>query len=236
MTLLGGGFGRKSKPDYAVEAALLSKMSGGRPVQVVWTREDDLKHGFFHAVSYQYLKACLDDAGRCTAWNARTSFSPIGSTFSAGAEYGGDGELSLGFMDLPYEIPNINMENGPAAAHLRIGWLRSVANIYHAFAHGSFASELAAAAGRDEKDYLLQLLGSERKLDMDNIGLQKPYSNYGDPLETYPIDIARMRSVVESAADSAEWSKQRPKNRACGIAVHRSFPVSYTHLRAHETR
>lgn len=223
VTLLGGGFGRKSKPDFAVEAALLSKMNEGKPVQVVWTREDDLKHGYFHAVSYQAMKACLDENGRCTAWSARTVFTPISSTFSEGEEYGSDGELSLGFMDLPYDIPNINLENGPAPAHVRIGWLRSVANIYHAFAHGSFISELAAAAGKDEKDYLLDMLGTSRKLDMEKIGLQKPYSNYGDSLEDYPIDIGRMRAVVECAADKAQWGSSVAKGHGRGIAVHRSF-------------
>ncbi|GAB4188566.1 MAG: xanthine dehydrogenase family protein molybdopterin-binding subunit [Wenzhouxiangellaceae bacterium] len=223
VTLLGGGFGRKSKPDYAVEAALLSRECGGRPVQVVWTREDDLKHGYFHAVSYQYMKGCLDESGRCSGWMARTVFSPIASTFAAGAEYAGDGEVRLGFTDLPYALSNLQMENGPAAAHLRIGWLRSVANIYHAFAHGSFVSELAAAAGRDEKDYLLEMLGPARILDIQNAGLQVEYDNYGDPLETYPIDIGRMRAVIERAADEAGWDKPLPDGHGRGIAVHRSF-------------
>src|SRR6202043_1673980 len=78
VTLLGGGFGRKSKPDYAAEAALLSKATG-KPVKVVWSREDDIKFGFYHAVAAMYMKAALDDKGKPTAWLQRSVFPPMGS-------------------------------------------------------------------------------------------------------------------------------------------------------------
>ncbi len=133
VTLLGGAFGRKSFPDFAVEAAVLSKKTG-KPVKVVWTREDDIRFDTYHSVSAMYMKAAVGADGKPTAWLQRTVFPPIGSTFDANAVYSDAGELGLGFSDLPYAIPNHRSENGPATAHVRIGWLRSVANIYHAFA------------------------------------------------------------------------------------------------------
>lgn len=220
VTLLGGGFGRKSKPDFIVEAALLSR-EVGVPVKVTWTREDDIQHGYCHAVTAQHLEAGLDQQGRTVAWLHRTAFPAIPSTFAAGVTYASDGELSLGFSDLPYDIPNIRLENAEAAAHVRIGWYRSVCNIQHAFAVCSFADELAHAAGRDPKDYLLALLGQPRRVDLTRGGVQ-PF-NYGDPIDLHPIDTGRHRRVVELLAERTGWGRPLPAGRGRGIAVHRSF-------------
>ena len=124
VTLLGGGFGRKSKPDYVVEAALISKAMGA-PIKVMWTREDEIRFDYFHAPSSQYLQAGLDSKGKTTAWLHRTAFPSISSTFRAKVNYASGGELGLGFTTVPYDIPNMRLENGPAEAHVRIGWLRS---------------------------------------------------------------------------------------------------------------
>ena len=86
VTLLGGGFGRKSKPDFAVEAAVLSKAMDGKPVKVVWTREDDLHNGYFHTVSVEHLEAGLDAQGKPVAWLHRTVAPTIMSTFDAAAK------------------------------------------------------------------------------------------------------------------------------------------------------
>ena len=152
VTLLGGGFGRKSKPDYVAEAAILSKQVG-KPVKVVWSREDDIHFDYYHTVAAMYMKAATDAQGRPTAWLQRSVFPPIGSTFDAAARYGGDGEMAQGWVDLPFDIPHLRAENGPAQPHVRIGWLRSVANIYHAFAIQSFLDELAVAAGCDRIEF-----------------------------------------------------------------------------------
>jgi isoquinoline 1-oxidoreductase beta subunit len=223
VTLLGGGFGRKSKPDFVVEAALLAQ-AVERPVKVTWSREDDLRHGFLHSVSAQSLRAAVDADGRVTAWRHCTVFPPIGSTFNAEAIRGSAGELALGATDTPFEIPNLRLECGPAEAHLRIGWMRSVANVYHAFAVQSFVGELADATGTDPKDMLLQLIGSPRHVDPAVDGAQ--YGNYGDPLETYPIDTARLADVVELVADKSGWGRELPPGVGMGIAAHRSF-LSY---------
>jgi isoquinoline 1-oxidoreductase beta subunit len=221
VTLLGGAFGRKSFPDFAVEAAVLSKKTG-KPVKVVWSREDDIKFDTYHSVSAMYMKAALADDGKPTAWLQRTVFPPIGSTFKAGEMYSDADELGLGFSDLPFAIPNHRSENGPATAHVRIGWLRSVANIYHAFAIQSFEDELARAAGKDPVEYALELLGPDRIIPKSE--LPKDYSNYGGSYEQYPIDTARFKRVVETAAEKSGWGKTKPGNGAgMGIALHRSF-------------
>jgi len=224
VTLLGGGFGRKSKPDYVAEAAILSKMVG-KPVQVTWSREDDIRHDFYHTVAALYLKAATDDRGRPTAWLQRCAFPPIPSTFDATATYAADGEMAQGWVDVPFVIPNLRAENGPARSHVRIGWLRSVANIYHAFAVQSFVDELAAAAGRDRIEYFLDLLGTPRTIDFAAEGTT--YANYGQPLDQYPWETGRLRRVVEVVAEKSGWAKRKPeKGRALGFAAHRSF-LSY---------
>jgi isoquinoline 1-oxidoreductase subunit beta len=221
VTLLGGAFGRKSFPDFAVEAAVLAKKTG-KPVKVVWSREDDIQFDSYHSVCAMYMKAALGSDGKPSAWLQRTVFPPIGSTFKAGETYSDGDELGLGFSDLPYAIPNQRSENGPAAAHVRIGWFRSVANIYHAFGLQCFADECAQAAGKDPVEYALRLLGPDRIIPKTE--LPKDYSNYGASYEQYPIDTARFKRVVETAAEKSGWAKIKPGNGAgIGIALHRSF-------------
>ncbi len=222
VTLLGGGFGRKSKPDFVVEAALIAREAGA-PVKVTWTREDDVRHGYFHAVSAQYMQAGLDEEGSPVAMLHRTVFPSINSTFGP-ADQGSDFELSLGATDTPWAVPNLQVEVGKAKAHIRIGWLRSVANVYHAFANQSFAAELAHAAGQDSKDYLLNMLGPDRNIDFSKDGVQ--YANYGASLEEYPVDTARMKAVLNKAAEMAKWGRSVPEGHGLGISVHRSF-LSY---------
>lgn len=220
VTLLGGAFGRKSKADFSAEAAWLAKQTG-KPVKVSWSREDDIRHGYYHSVSAQYLKGALDEKGNATAWLHRSVFPSIGSTFSAEATSPGNNELSLGMLDNPFAIPNMRLESGDAKAHVRIGWLRSVCNIYHAFAVCGFADELAHAAGADPRDYLLRLAGPSRKVNPADDGAE--YSNYGQSLEVHPIDTGRYKAVVEKVAAMAGWGREMPDGHALGIAVHRSF-------------
>ena len=221
VTLLGGGFGRKSFPDFAVEAAVLSKKTG-KPVKVVWSREDDIKFDVYHSVAAMYMKAALGPDGKPTAWLQRTVFPPIGSTFDPNATYSAPDELGLGFTDVPFALASFRAENGPATAHTRIGWFRSVANIYHAFGIHSFADELAHAAGKDPVEYLLQLLGPDRVVTRAE--LPKEFPNYGGDYEQYPIDTSRFRRVLTLAAEKAGWGKQKPGNGyGIGLAMHRSF-------------
>ncbi|HYR38265.1 MAG TPA: xanthine dehydrogenase family protein molybdopterin-binding subunit [Methylomirabilota bacterium] len=223
VTLLGGGFGRKSKPDFAVEAAVVSKAMEGKPVKVTWTREDDLMHTYFHTVSVEHLEAGLDGQGKPVAWMHRSVAPTIFSTFVEGAKNEAALELGMGVINVPFAIPNIRIENPEATAHTRIGWFRSVSNIPHAFAVQSFVAELAAAAGRDPKDYLLEVIGPARRISPETLA---DTWNHGESPERYPVDTGRLRRVVETAAREAGWGRTMPKGRGLGIAAHYSF-VSY---------
>src|SRR5215469_7143133 len=101
VTLLGGGFGRKSKPDYCAEAAILSK-NLGKPVKVGWTREDDMRFDYYHAVAAVYMKAGLDQGGKPVALLQRSVFPSISSTFAPNVKSGSADELAMGFTDTPY--------------------------------------------------------------------------------------------------------------------------------------
>ena len=225
--LLGGGFGRKSKCDFAIEAALVSREMGGAPVKVVWTRQDDIRNGYYHTVQADRLEAGLDAEGKATAWLHRSVFPTIGSIFAPDTRHGATFEVGMGLYDTPFAVPNLRIENGEAPAHARIGWFRAVLNIPHVFAMQSFAAELAHAAGRDPKDYLLELLGPPRILTLPQGTEPTQYWNYNEDPWKYPIDIGRIRRVVELAAERAEWGRRTlPPRHGLGIAVHRSF-VTY---------
>ena len=276
VTMLGGGFGRKSKPDYVAEAAMLAKRMPGVPIRVQWTREDDIKFSYYNAASSQYLKASLGADKLPTALlqrSALTSFfgtlvpnySTPGLTDPQLAAYAkarlalfGGGEYpyasgierAQGLEDMPYDVPNLRLENCRAENHIRVGWMRSVANIYHAFAINSFANELAIAAGRDPKDYLLDLIGKEdRVLDEETLSGQsvERFRNNELPLKVievpveggkvnqvvpgYPPHTSRLRAVINKVAEDSGWKDKAAqyknmKGRGLGIAAHRSF-LSY---------
>lgn len=223
QTLLGGGFGRKSKPDFVAEAALLSKALDGRPVKVTWTREDDLRHDYFHTVSLERIEAAVDESGAPLAWLHRTVAPSIASLFGPDSGHQAGFELSQGLTDLAFDVPNLRIENPAAKAHTRIGWFRAVSNLPHCFATQSAAAELAHAAGVDAKDFLLQLIGAPRQFNAEGWD----NGNYGENPARYPIDAARLRRVIETVAERADWGRQLPKGHGLGIAGHRSF-ASYT--------
>lgn len=216
VTLLGGAFGRKSIPDYSTEAALLSHAVGA-PVRVQWSREDDVHFDCYHTVSAQHLEAGLDDRGRVTAWLHRTAFPSIGSLTAPNVVHGQPFEFGMGFRDQPYAIPNIRWENGVAEPHTRIGWFRSVANVYHAFAISSFVDELAHAAGKDPRAFLLELIGPDRRFPVPGDW------NYGRKPGESPIDTARLRAVIETATAKAGWGRKLPPGHGLGLAANRSF-------------
>jgi isoquinoline 1-oxidoreductase subunit beta len=272
MTMVGGGFGRKSKPDYVVEAAMLAKQIPGVPIRVQWTREDDIKFSYYNAASSQHLKAALGADGRPTALLQRSALTSFFGTLFANTDTPGlsaaelavfeqaraglaDGgiypyasgiERAQGLEDMPFDIPNIRIENCPARNHIRVGWMRSVANIYHAFGICSFADEMAHAAGRDSKDYLLELIGNGRILPLTDEEVAEyrnnelPWKMIEVPAEGskmaqivpgFPADTRRLRGVAEAVAKVSGWDEKvkqykNMKGRGLGIAVHRSF-LSY---------
>lgn len=231
VTLLGGGFGRKSKGDFVTEAAHLSRAMDGRPVKVTWTREDDLRHGYLHTVSVERLEAALDAGGMPAAWLHRTVAPTIMSIFAPDPKHKDAFELAMGAINVPFAIPNLRIENPPAQAHTRIGWYRSVSNIPHAFAIQSFVAELAAEAKRDPKDYLLELIGPARRIDPRTLADEW---NYGESPERYPFDTGRLRQVIETAAREAGWGRSLPAGQGLGIAAHYSF-VTYVAAVVHAT-
>ncbi len=125
VTLLGGGFGRKSKCDFAIEAAQLSQRIGA-PVKVQWTREDDIRHSFYHTTSVERIEVALDANDKVTGWRHNSVAPSILSTFAPDSGHQFFIESGMGHVDMPFEIPNISVENGPALAHTRIGWFRAV--------------------------------------------------------------------------------------------------------------
>ncbi len=223
VTLLGGGFGRKSKPDFAVEAAILSQAMDGRPVKVIWTREDDLHHDFLHTVSVEYLRAGAGADGKVSAWLHRSVAPSLATIFAPSTNHEVGAELGMGFINMPYDIPNLKLENPEASAHCRIGWFRSVSNIPHAFAVQSFVAELAASANKDHRDYLLELIGPARKIDPKS--LQDDW-NHGESPQRYPVDTGRLRRAVETVTREAGWGKQFARGHGQGLAAHYSF-LSY---------
>lgn len=225
VTLLGGGFGRKSKCDFAIEAALLSQKTGV-PIKVQWTREDDIRHSFFHTTSVERIEVALDESDKVTAWRHNSVAPSILSTFAPDSGHQFFIENGMGHVDMPFEIANVRCDNGEAMAHTRIGWYRSVSNVPRAWAVQSFASELAHELGKDEREMLIELIGSDRTLDPKAQGFPEDFWNYGEVYEEYPIDTARLKNVVDLAADEAGWGKSLPDGEALGLAAHRSF-VTY---------
>jgi isoquinoline 1-oxidoreductase subunit beta len=224
-TLLGGGFGRKSKCDYAIEAALLSREVGA-PVRVQWTREDDIRHGFYHSTSIDRIEAAVDADGKVTGWLHRVVAPTIVSTFAEDPGYLAEWENGMGHVDLPFDVPAVRCENGKAMSHTRIGWWRSVNNVPRAFAIQSFVAELAEELGRDHKELLLELIGAPRQLDGPAMGMPDGFWNYGEKIEEYPIDTGRLANVLNVAADAAGYGQDLPEGEGIGLAVHRSF-VTY---------
>ncbi len=207
VTFLGGGFGRKSKPDFIVEAALLSQKINA-PVQLVWSREDDIKHSYYHAMSAQYLKGAIDQNGKVSGWLHRTAFPSIVSTFKPLSDYASGFELAQGFNNNPFEIPNVQLENAKAEAHVRIGWMRSVCNIHHSFAVNSFADELAVAAGKDPMQFKLDLIGKDR---------------VREGRSPHPFDSVRLKNVIKKVKEMSGWGRKLPKGHGLGVAFHYSF-------------
>ncbi|AWB65135.1 xanthine dehydrogenase family protein molybdopterin-binding subunit [Saccharobesus litoralis] len=225
VTLLGGGFGRKAKADFAVEAAYLSQQSA-KPVKVVWTREDDIQAGYFHAGSAQYIKAGVDNNQQITAWLQRTVIPTIGSTFNAKAFDPQNFELSMGFNDLPYDVQNLQSEATGAPVPARIGWMRSVCNIQHAFAIHSFIDELAHAQGIAPNQFLRQAYGQDRQVNPFNDFNFKKYGNYSEKFKKHPILTSRYKGVLDKLEHLVDFAQPLASGQGWGLAIHRSF-VSY---------
>jgi isoquinoline 1-oxidoreductase beta subunit len=207
VTFLGGGFGRKSKSDFVVEAVAISKKINA-PVQVVWTREDDIQHSFYHAASAQFLKGSIDKEGNLSGWLQRVGFPSITSSFKPMSEYASGFEVGMGFTNNPYNLTNFRLENVKAEANVRIGWLRSVVHIHSGFGNNSFVDELAFAAKKDPVQFHLDLIGKDRIIEGKS---------------EHPYNSKRMKAVLIKTAKNADWGKTLPEGHGLGVAIHYSF-------------
>jgi len=203
VTFIGGGFGRRLIQDYAVEAALISR-DAGAPVQVVWSREDDLRHDFYRPAACHILQAGLDEQGRLSSWRHRGS-SPSIETFYNGTGISPGAAAQVYSLDFPaLFIPNFRLEFSVAECGMPLGYWRSVDASGNQFVLSSFFDEAAQAAGRDAVEFLLAAFGPARKIPVGN----------GDTL-----DVGRRRKVVELAAEKSAWHKSLTAGRGRGIAV-----------------
>jgi isoquinoline 1-oxidoreductase beta subunit len=231
VTLLGGGFGRKSKCDFAIEAAYLSREVGA-PVRVQWTRDDDIRHSFHHTTSVERIEIGLDAENKPVAWRHRSAQPSFLSTFAPDEGNQHPVEIGMGLEDMPFDIPNVRAEHCKAMAHTRVGWFRSVSHIGRCFAQQSIIAELAAELGRDQKEFLLEVIGPPRTVDWQASGMQQAFWNHGEPNDEFPIDTGRLANVIELAATKAGWGRSLPSGEGLGIAGHRSF-VTYIAAAVH---
>jgi len=205
VTLMGGGFGRRLEHDYAVEAALVSKAING-PVQVLWTREDDMRNSPYRPASYHQLSAVLDRDG----WPAAFSHRIVSPSISAQKGQPGEGGIDPDLKDeaaLVYSFPNALLEYVDVPTPVPLAWMRSVYALQVAFASECFLDELALAAGKDPLAYRLHLLAKDEDI------------KYFDATWR----TARMRGVLQMAADKAGWGKPLPPGRYQGIACFGCF-------------
>ena len=196
-TYLGGGFGRRGEADFVTDAVEASK-AAGRPVKVVWTREDDIQHDFYRPATYVRLWGAVDASGKIVAWQQRIiqqsllkRINPQGLAGSKGVDF-----ISVdGAATLPYDIPNLRVEYTEFDPGIPYGFWRSVGNSVNGYVTEAFFDELAAAAGKDPFELRRELL----------------------------VKHPRHKAVLEKVAEMANWSKPVAPGRARGIAVHEAF-------------
>ena len=197
-TYLGGGFGRRANPaaDFVSEAAQIAKVVG-KPIKLIWTREDDLKGGYYRPFWYNRLAAGLDESGKLTAWKHTIVGQSIlaGTPLEAMIRDGVDRTSVEGAHDLPYAVPNLLVDLHSPKTGVPVLWWRSVGHSQTAFVTESFIDEAAYAAGKNPFEFRRALL------------------------EKHP----RHKAVLELAAEKADWENPLPAGQTRGIAVHESF-------------
>ena len=204
-TLSGGAFGRRYMADFPAEGAQIAQIVG-KPVQLVWTREDDMTHDFYRPAGCHRMRGAVDASGHPTAWAHTMATTSIRGFWDPKADPG-SGEVG-GAREMPYTIPNVRLDYNPVAISVPRAWWRSVENSFNGFAVECFIDELAAAAGKDPVLFRKSLLRKPPNW--------KPRSD-DDP------DPARLRGVLELAAEKSGWGKPLAKGKGRGIAVYSSF-------------
>jgi isoquinoline 1-oxidoreductase beta subunit len=206
VTLMGGGFGRRLGWDYALEAAEVSKAAGGGPVQLLWTRAEDMKNGYFQAASLHQMRAGFDADGKLVSWAHKKVSSPHNARRKPTAEQMNDPiffrDISWGVYDVPYDIPFIETSYVPVETPVPIGPWRAVFSPSSTFARESFFDELAEAANIDPIQFRLDHLGGAEKLTAGELTIERP----------------RLRRVLEVLRAKSGWGKPLPKGSGRGMA------------------
>lgn len=204
VTLLGGGFGRRLNIDYGVEAALISRAVGA-PVKVFWTREDDLRHDYYRPMSHHRLRAGLDAQNQITVWLHHIA-GPMTDGFYVGGDIPDTGGTEIAGPGIPNgTVPNYLLEASFLHTHVPRGYWRAVDANWNQFAVQSFIDEIAAAAGKDPLELRRQLIAAK----------ETPKSTGGDDK---PVNVERLRRVLDLAAEKSGWGKPLPAGRGRGIA------------------
>jgi isoquinoline 1-oxidoreductase beta subunit len=203
-TFLGGGFGRRYMADYPAEAAQIAKKID-KPVQLVWTREDDMGHDFYRPASCHRFRGAVDAHGRPSAWSHTLASTSIAAMWhpDQGAE---DTEVG-GAKQMPYAIPNVRLEYAAVETAVPRAWWRSVEHSFNGFVVESFIDELAHAARRDPVEFRHSLL----------LKTTKPLSDEDD------VDPLRLRKVLDVVVEKSGWGKPLPNGWGRGIASYASF-------------
>lgn len=205
VTLMGGGFGRRLEHDYGVEAALVSKAINA-PVKVLWTREDDMRCSTYRPASYHKMSAVLDGRGWPVAFSHVIVAPSINAQKGTKLEGGVDPDLK-DEVALVYSLPNALLEYVQTETAVPLGWMRSVYALQAAFASECFMDELAATAGKNPLDYRLHLLAQDQDIKFFDATWK----------------TARMRGVLQLAADKAGWGRPLPAGHYQGIACFGCF-------------
>lgn len=215
-TLAGGGFGRRYHADFVAEAAFVAHRAAA-PVQLVWTREDDIQHDFYRPAHYQTLSAALDDRGDILAWRHRIVSASI-RAFWDGPKAKPEGQEVSGATEMPYVCSNVRVEYANPPSHVPVMWWRSVEYSVNGFTVESFIDELAAAAKLDPLAYRLRLLDPPRKIK----NIPWPDNNL--------LDTQRLKAVLQLAAEKSGWRSALPAGSGRGIAAQYAFNTYVCHV------
>jgi len=208
-TYLGGGFGRRVEVDYAIDAAEISKLAGGVPVKMVWSREDDMTHDSYRPAGLYTLSAALDASGKMTAVRFHSTSPSISARlFPSIVKDGIDPFAVEGIDNFPYAVPNLKFTYVMHDTGVTPGYWRAVSHNLNAVALECFIDECAAAAGKDPIAYRLSML------DMDP-GNKHKWSGLSAGV---PVG-GRMKTVLEQARDKSGWNNKLPSGKGRGIAV-----------------
>ncbi|MBA6265083.1 MAG: molybdopterin cofactor-binding domain-containing protein [Colwellia sp.] len=204
VAMAGGAFGRKFKCDYVHEAAVISQKTGS-PIQLTWTREEDMRTGYYHSINAQHIEASMDENGNVTGWLHRAAFPSISTLFDPSLVRTPANSLD-DITNHLFGVENCRVESGDAKAHTRIGWYRAVYAIFYGFAFSTFADELAYKAGKDPLSFVNQLLDNNKNKEQT-------------------AQVKRAKDILAIAADKSGWKNRDklPEGQGIGLAVHYSF-------------